>query len=106
MQKLKWIQNSTPRRPAKKISQPTCLLRGVTVEIDENQIALVSLNRADKYNALDMAMFHAIADTAKSLAKNKQVRVVIVRGHGKNFCTGLDVKSIFSRQNQLFKALV
>ncbi|MBO9491455.1 crotonase/enoyl-CoA hydratase family protein [Endozoicomonas sp. G2_1] len=77
----------------------------VTVEIDENQIALVSLNRADKYNALDMAMFHAIANTAKNLSKNKQVRVVIVRGHGKNFCTGLDVKSVFQDKTNFLKLL-
>ncbi len=60
----------------------------------ENDVAIVTLNRGNKYNALDMAMFLAIEDAAKQLIKNKSIRAVIVRGEGKAFCAGLDVKSI------------
>jgi len=60
----------------------------------ENQIALVSLNRPEKHNALDMPMFYAIRKCIKQLKKDKTVRVVIVQGEGESFCSGLDLKSV------------
>lgn len=39
-------------------------------------------------------MFEAIAETAENLAKDRSVRVVILSGEGRAFCTGLDVGSI------------
>lgn len=65
----------------------------VTLTI-ENNIALVTLNRPDKLNALDIAMFDAIVSTIKTLRKDRSVRAVIVRGEGRAFCSGLDVKSV------------
>jgi enoyl-CoA hydratase/carnithine racemase len=67
----------------------------ITVEI-KHKIAVVTLNRAEKHNALDMAMFRAIDSTIKSLQRNKKVQAVIVKGAGEDFCTGLDVKSMLS----------
>ncbi len=67
----------------------------VTLEIQDT-IAFVTLNRPEKLNALDMPMFEGIRDTIKLLRKNKEVRAVIVKGEGKAFCSGLDVKSIMS----------
>jgi enoyl-CoA hydratase/carnithine racemase len=57
-----------------------------------NGIAQVTLNRPDKHNALDMAMFVAVRDTIKQIQKNQKVRVVIVSGAGESFCSGIDVK--------------
>eukprot|EP01062_Namystynia_karyoxenos_P052824 TRINITY_DN42484_c0_g1_i1.p2 TRINITY_DN42484_c0_g1~~TRINITY_DN42484_c0_g1_i1.p2 ORF type:complete len:376 (+),score=117.58 TRINITY_DN42484_c0_g1_i1:68-1195(+) len=57
-------------------------------------IAVVSLNRGSKYNALDMPMFRAIAQTADRLRTEEKLRAVILRGEGKAFCAGLDVKSV------------
>lgn len=41
-----------------------------------------------------MEMFHAIANTAKELRRDKSVRVILLSGKGRAFCTGLDIKSI------------
>lgn len=54
----------------------------------------VKLNRPEKLNALDIQQFHAIAKVAKDMRKDRSVRVVILSGRGKGFCSGLDVKSI------------
>jgi len=59
-------------------------------------IAFVTLNRADKHNALDIAMFKEIDSVIRSLRKNRQIRAVIVQGRGEDFCTGLDIKSAMS----------
>lgn len=59
-----------------------------------NGIKHVELNRPEKLNSLDMKMFKAIADTAKSLMNDKSLRAIVLSGKGKAFCAGLDVKSI------------
>lgn len=64
----------------------------VTIEI-ENGIADVRLNRPDKYNALSPEMFKAIIDAGETLAKNKEVRAVVLSGNGRGFCAGLDMGS-------------
>src|SRR5690242_10663383 len=57
-------------------------------------IADVRLNRPDKMNALDPAMFKAITDTAASLKQDSRVRAVVLSGAGRAFCAGLDVERI------------
>lgn len=67
----------------------------VTLNITDG-IAYVSLNRIEKCNALDMAMFLAIRKTIKRLQVNRIIRAVIVTGSGEDFCSGLDIKSVMS----------
>lgn len=77
----------------------------VLCEIDSNGIATVTLNRVDKLNALDMPMFRAIDRTIKQLKKNRNLRVVILKGAGDDMCSGLDVKSVLADKSQGFKLL-
>lgn len=65
----------------------------VTVEI-KNHIAEVTLNRPDKHNAVDLAMFEALIDAGDSLAEDADVRAVVLSGAGNNFCAGIDL-SVF-----------
>jgi enoyl-CoA hydratase/carnithine racemase len=60
----------------------------------ENGVAEVSLNRPDKRNALDLEAFRAIAETQKELARERDLRAVILTGSGVDFCSGLDIKSV------------
>jgi enoyl-CoA hydratase/carnithine racemase len=71
----------------------------------ENQLASVRLNRPEKHNALDLEMFLAIAQMQKKLARESDVRAVIVSGTGVDFCTGLDVKSIMKDRAGMRKLL-
>lgn len=59
----------------------------------ENGVADVRLNRPEKMNALDPAMFEAITATGKELAADKSIRAVVLSGAGKAFCAGLDFMS-------------
>lgn len=59
----------------------------------EGHIAHVRLNRADKINALDGAMFNAIVDVIDQLAGHTDARVIVVSGEGRGFCAGLDLSS-------------
>ncbi len=69
--------------------------RPVSLTIEKG-IAYVTLNRQEKHNALNMSMFLAIDSVIKQLKKECQARVVIVRGSGESFCSGLDIKSVLS----------
>ena len=61
-----------------------------------NHIADVRLNRADKMNALDPAMFQGIIAAGAQLAEMKGVRAVVLSGEGRSFCAGLDMASMAS----------
>jgi enoyl-CoA hydratase/carnithine racemase len=61
----------------------------VLVERDE-AIAHVKLNRPDKRNGLDVAMFEELTAAGAELCADKGVRAVILSGEGKGFCAGLD----------------
>ena len=59
--------------------------------IRHGAIAEVVLNRPEKMNALDIAMFDAIIEAGNTLSQDKTVRVVLLRGAGNAFCAGLDL---------------
>ncbi len=64
----------------------------VSIEITDG-VADVRLNRADKMNALDPAMFQGIAAAGETLASATNVRAVVLSGAGRAFCAGLDMGS-------------
>jgi enoyl-CoA hydratase/carnithine racemase len=68
----------------------------VQIEVAEH-VAVVTLNRPHKHNALDLPMFDAIAAAARDLAADPGVRAVVLHGAGKSFCSGLDVQSVMAQ---------
>ncbi len=56
-------------------------------------VADVRLNRPDKMNALDSAMFEALVETGRGLRTERGLRAVVLSGEGRAFCAGLDVAS-------------
>lgn len=68
----------------------------VTIERRSDGIAVVSLNRPNKMNALNMDMFRGIVRATKELQQDRDVAVVILRGEGRAFCAGLDFKTVLS----------
>lgn len=59
----------------------------------EAGVAEVRLNRADKLNALDPAMFRALVEAGESLKSAPEVRAVVLTADGRGFCSGLDFAS-------------
>jgi enoyl-CoA hydratase len=57
----------------------------------EGAVALVTLRRAEKLNALDRAMIVALADAAERIEATSDVRVAILSGEGRAFCAGGDI---------------
>ncbi len=61
-----------------------------------DHVATVTLTRPDKHNALDAAMFQAIAAAAEEVRATPGVRAVVLCGDGPSFCSGLDVASFLA----------
>ena len=78
--------------------------RRVSISI-KDQVAEVRLERADKRNALDLAMFSAIAAAQKTLQRDASIRVVIISGAGEDFCSGLDIKSMMNDRRSMLRLL-
>src|SRR3954469_10851735 len=64
----------------------------VAIEVADH-VALVTLNRPEKHNALDRAMFEGIVAAAGEVAQMPDVRAVVLHGAGPSFCSGLDVSA-------------
>ena len=64
----------------------------LTYEI-ENRINIISINRPEKLNALNIETFSEIDHAIKSSVANPQVRLIIITGVGeKAFVAGADIK--------------
>jgi enoyl-CoA hydratase/carnithine racemase len=60
----------------------------------EAGVADVRLNRPDKINALDLAMFAALVEVGEAIRTNPTVRAVVLSGEGRGFCAGIDIGSL------------
>ncbi len=56
-----------------------------------NHFVTLTLNRAEKRNALNVALMQALDDAITSIEGDQEIRAVIVRGAGSSFCSGLDL---------------
>lgn len=54
-------------------------------------IALVTMNRPDKLNAMTSSMVEALHETFSLVGRSRDIRVVILTGSGRGFCAGLDL---------------
>ena len=57
----------------------------------DDRVAEVVLNRPEKHNAVDLAMFDELGELGASLGSDRSVRAVVLRGSGANFCAGIDL---------------
>ena len=55
------------------------------------QIALVTLNRPEKLNAIDRHLHHDMMAACEELRDDDDVRVVVFTGEGRGFCSGADL---------------
>ncbi len=64
----------------------------VTVDIQDH-IALLTVSRPEKLNALDLDMLKALAAAVDEIEANSVVRAAILTGEGKGFSAGGDIKA-------------
>ncbi|MCP5164294.1 MAG: enoyl-CoA hydratase/isomerase family protein [Pseudomonadales bacterium] len=60
---------------------------------DDGGVRVLTLNRPDKRNAIDTAMWIALRDAFREAAVDDTVRCVLLCGAGEHFCSGVDLAS-------------
>jgi enoyl-CoA hydratase/carnithine racemase len=61
-----------------------------------DRIRIISLNRPDAHNSLDMATLNELPTVFDDAIADRGVDVILVRGEGRSFCSGLDVSALQS----------
>jgi 2-(1,2-epoxy-1,2-dihydrophenyl)acetyl-CoA isomerase len=65
-------------------------------------VGTLTLNRPEVYNAFNDGLTYEIQAALKALAKDEAVRVVVITGEGKAFCSGQDLKAASENPNRSF----
>jgi len=63
-------------------------------------VAYITLNRPDVFNAFNDEQSYELQDALKQATRDEEVRVVVLTGAGKAFCSGQDLKDIAQKQNR------
>ncbi|MES0824761.1 crotonase/enoyl-CoA hydratase family protein [Ruegeria sp. SCP11] len=63
----------------------------ISVSIDARGVATLTLDRAEKHNAMSALMISELTQVAHQLGTDDAVRVVVLTGAGKSFCAGGDL---------------
>src|SRR5256886_7589009 len=62
-----------------------------------DRIATITLNRPERLNAITFEVYRELTDFFANLRDKKDVRVVIITGSGRAFCSGGDVRDIIGK---------
>ena len=66
-----------------------------------DHIAHIQINRPDRANALDMEAWNELKAAFEALDEDQQVRVIVISGAGKHFCSGIDLSMLMGMQDQI-----
>lgn len=57
-------------------------------------VARITLNRPEKRNALNEALIAGLKDKLREASQDERVRVIVIAGAGKDFCSGADLSAL------------
>ena len=73
----------------------------IKLEVAEG-VATLTLNRPEVYNALNDGITFELQDALKAIAKDDAIRVIVLTGSGKAFCSGQDLKAASGQEKRSF----
>lgn len=62
----------------------------------EDQAAYISLNRPEKHNAINQELLAGLYDSIERVGKDDAIKVAVITGMGKSFCSGIDLDTALS----------
>ena len=68
--------------------------KAVLFEVNKG-VATITLNRPDRYNAVNQDLVDGISDSLKKCEQDDLIRAVVITGAGRGFCAGADL-SVFA----------
>lgn len=66
----------------------------------KDRVAYILLNRPERLNSFDLKLGAELYNVLHNIKKNAEIRAVIIKGTGKGFCGGGDVKEMHSATNK------
>lgn len=79
-------------------------MNAIKYEVRDNT-AYITLNRPNRFNAFNNEQSFELQDALKQVKRDKEVRVVVLTGEGKAFCSGQDLKDIAGEKRVLSESL-
>ena len=71
-----------------------------------DRVGLITLNRPEQFNTFNTILAEELSRALSDLESDKRIRVVVIKGAGKAFCTGIDVSEFFGKSDMEYgKAL-
>jgi enoyl-CoA hydratase/carnithine racemase len=61
-------------------------------------VATITMNRPEKRNALNTVLLEGFSRILSHVEESQEARVVVIRGEGKVFCAGIDLRELSARQ--------
>ena len=71
----------------------------LTSSVKDN-IAYIKLNRPERLNSFDLKLGEELYNELRNISEKKEIRAVIIKGSGKGFCGGGDVKEMHQANNK------
>ena len=65
---------------------------------DMDGIAYLTLNRGQQYNPLSLKMMQTLNEKVVEVSLDKTIKVVVIKGDGKGFCAGHDLKEMHAHR--------
>ncbi|MBM7694160.1 enoyl-CoA hydratase/carnithine racemase [Peribacillus deserti] len=78
----------------------TTTIQSLVTVTYSGRLAAVELNRPESINALNLDLLRELVLTLKDLTVNEQVDIVVLKGKGKGFCSGGDIKSMLALSDE------
>jgi hypothetical protein len=73
----------------------------LVLDARKDGVAILTLNRPERLNTLDHALYHALLSSLNDVARDKTARVVVLTGAGRAFCAGADTEVLHSMRDRL-----
>jgi enoyl-CoA hydratase/carnithine racemase len=74
----------------------------ILYESDET-VALVTMNRPKKYNALSLDHMRELVSCLKAIGEDRETSIVVLRGNGPGFCAGHDLSEMIERDPAFYR---
>ena len=69
-------------------------MQNIEITIDQQGVALLSLNRPEVLNALNVPLLEDLCQALRELATDENIKALVVTGRGRGFCAGADLSAV------------
>lgn len=77
-------------------------VEAVVLREDRDGVGWLTLNRPNAYNALSTEVIAAMQENLDAIADDRSIKVVAIRGAGKGFCAGHDLKQMQANRSEAY----